>query len=365
MADTLTLRAKNRAMLARQMLLAREAIRPALAVDRVLGLQAQWPKLPFIGLWSRIDGFRRQDLARAFARHDVVRATMMRGTLHVVRATDYARLRATIELASALDAKAALRHRAEGLDLPGLVAEATRCFEERPRTFAAIREALAARWPDADVRAMGHSVRLSLPLVQVPTSDPWSFPAAPEFALATRWLEHPLREAADPAWLFMKYLAAFGPATAGDLQTWSGLRGAGSAIDRLRPKLAVLRDERKRELLDLPNAPRPPEDTLAPARFLPEFDSVLLAHTDRGRIVADRHRKRVFLPGLRVAATFLVDGFVAGTWAVERKKDTATIAITPFDPLPKKVQDELAAEGELLARFIEADATSFKVLFVK
>ena len=133
------------------------------------------------------------------------------------------------------------------------------------------------------------------------------------------------------------------------------------AIERLRPELLVLRDERKRELFDLPKAPRPGADTIAPARLLPEFDNLVLAHTDRRRFVADAHRKRVYLPGLRVAPTFLVDGFVAGTWGVERKKDAATLTLEPFEPLAKKVQSELAAEGDRLVRFVEPDATKTDV----
>ena len=127
-------------------------------------------------------------------------------------------------------------------------------------------------------------------------------------------------------------------------------------LERLRPKLVVLRDERKRELFDLPKAPRPGADVIAPAVFLPEFDNLVLAHTDRRRFVADAHRKRVYLPGLRIAPTFLVDGFVAGTWGVERKKDAATLTVEPFEPLAKKTRGELGAEADRLARFVEPDA---------
>jgi hypothetical protein len=147
------------------------------------------------------------------------------------------------------------------------------------------------------------------------------------------------------------------------VQTWSGVKDAKAAMETLRPKLVVLRDEKKRELFDLPKAPRPGADTAAPVRFLPEFDNLILAHADRTRFVAEAHRKRVYLPGLRVAPTFLVDGFVAGTWGTTRKKKDALLTVTPFAPLTKKVKTELAAEAERLLAFLEPDASSADVRF--
>jgi hypothetical protein len=360
----LTLRSLNRATLARQMLLGRERVKPLRAIERLAGLQAQWPKPPHVGLWSRVEGFRREDLLRLLQGREAVRATMMRGTLHVVSAKDYVALRQALQPMLTRGMLAALRERARGIDIDAVAAIARKCLEGGPQTFDQIRGALASVHPDADHRAMGHIARLAVPLVQVPADETWGFPPAPRFALAEAWVgELSRKEGADD--LVLRYLAAFGPASATDVQTWSAMQGAKESIEALRPKLVSLRDERKRELFDLPKAPRPGPDAAAPPVFLPEFDNLVLAHTDRRRFVADGHRKRVYLPGLRIAATFLVDGFVAGTWHIERKKGAATLVVEPFEPLARKTQGELAAEADGLARFVEPDARTFDVRFAK
>src|SRR5262249_17732398 len=160
--------------------------------------------------------------------------------------------------------------------------------------------------------------------------------------LAETWLEAPLSEDGSPRPLVLRYLAAFGPAAATDVQTWSGLPGMKSVLDGLRPQLRVFNDERGRELFDLPEGPRPDEDVVAPPRFLPEFDNLLLAHADRSRVLADEHRGLVVTRNLRVHATFLLDGFVRGTWDVKRKRRVATIHLRPFEPLPQGAADALA-----------------------
>ena len=161
-----------------------------------------------------------------------------------------------------------------------------------------------------------------------------------------------------------RYLAAFGPATVMDAQTWSGLPGLKPVLEGMRPELRAWKDERGRELFDLPDAPRRDADEPAPVRFLPEFDNLLLSHADRTRMLADEHRQLVLMTGsLRVKATFLVDGFVAGTWRVNRKKKVATLELSPFAPLAPTTEDELAAAGEALLRFHEEDAATFEVTF--
>jgi hypothetical protein len=194
----------------------------------------------------------------------------------------------------------------------------------------------------------------------VPTEDRWAFPSVASFTPAEGWVGK-LSSDGSPEALVLRYLAAFGPATAGDAQTWSGLPGLRPVLEGLRPRLHVFEDERGRELFDLPDAPRPDEDVPAPPRFLPEFDNLVLAHADRTRVLADEHRPLVVTKNLRVRATFLWDGFVRGTWEVERKKDVAILKLTPFGPLPKRASKELAAEGEGLLRFVEEGATVFEV----
>jgi len=203
---------------------------------------------------------------------------------------------------------------------------------------------------------------MSLPLVMIPTDDRWGFPADSRFGLAESWLGTPISDKADPEGLILRYLAAFGPATAADVQQWSGLQGIEPVLESLRPRLSLFRDERGRTLFDLPDAPRPAEEIPAPPRFLPEFDNLLLSHADRTRVLADEHRQFVLgAKNGRIPATFLVDGRVAGTWRVDCKKHVATLAMTPFDPLPKDTAVALVDEGEALLRFLEDDAVSFTV----
>jgi hypothetical protein len=205
---------------------------------------------------------------------------------------------------------------------------------------------------------------MHLPLVQVPTDAAWGFPADSDFAVAEAWLGAPLGDNESPQALVLRYLAAFGPATAADVQAWSGLQGLREEIAALRPKLFTLRDERGRELFDLPDAPRPPEDSAVPVRFLPELDSLIVSR-EGARFVADEHRSSIFLSALRVLPTFLVDGFAAGTWKTERKKTAATLVIVPFAALPKRTREALDEEASALLRFVESDARTFEVKLTK
>jgi hypothetical protein len=362
---TLTRRALNRATLARQMLLEREKTPVPRAIERLAGLQAQLARPPFIGLWSRLEGFRREALTRPLLRREVVRAPLMRCTLHLMSAKDYVKLRASLQPVLADAMRSALRERAKGLDLEALAAAARTFFEEEPRTFEELRAFLLERYPKGDERAMGYAVRTLLPLVQVPTETGWGYPGTADFAVAESWLGEPLDTDESPHPLVSRYLAAFGPASVSDVQTWSGLKGLRVVLEELRPKLRTFQDERGRELFDLPKAPRPPEDTLAPVRFLPEYDNLVLAHDDRTRLIADAHRSAIFKSNLRILPTFLVDGFVAGTWKAERKKATATLVLEPFETLTKKVRAELEEEGDGLVRFVEEDASAFEVRFEK
>src|SRR6266567_2839248 len=222
------------------MLLARERVAIVEAVERLAGMQAQEPKPPFVGLWTRVEGFTREDLHEALHDRAVVRATMMRGTLHLMSARHYAAQRACLQ--PVMDgARRVLGDRAEGLELDKLLP---------------VARGLLEAFPHVNERALGFMVRNHLPLAMVPTGDRWAFPGAAEFTLAEPWLGAPLSDDATPEGLVRSYLAAFGPATAADFQTWSGLRGGKDVLDRLRPRLRVFRDERGLQLFDLPEAPR-------------------------------------------------------------------------------------------------------------
>jgi hypothetical protein len=259
--------------------------------------------------------------------------------------------------------QAVLGARTRGLDLDRLNAAARACLDERPCTFEELRSVLRKAWPRADERAMGYAVRTHLPLVQVPTDTRWGWPGAAAFAVAESWIGARLDGEGDPKALVLSYLGAFGPAAVRDAETWSYLKGLGPAFEALRPKLRVFRDERGRELFDLPKAPRPPESTPAPVRFLPDYDNLLLSHADRRRVIADEHRSRVATANLRILPTFLVDGFVGGTWKIERARAAASLVLEPFEALSRKTRSELVEEGEALVRFVEPDARKFEVRF--
>ncbi|WP_433324296.1 winged helix DNA-binding domain-containing protein [Spirillospora sp. CA-294931] len=360
MADTLSLRALNRATLARQLLLARADIGAVAAVERVGGLQAQEPRPPFLGLWARVEGFRPDDLLAAVRGHEVVRATSMRGTLHLMSSADYLAFRSPLQ--PVLDAGLrVLGARAKGLDLDEVLPVARELLKERPRTFDEVRALLQERFPDVNDRALGFAVRMCLPLVMVPTDDRWGFPRTSEFALAETWLGAPVADDRTPDALVLRYLAAFGPASAADVQAWAGLPAPGEILDRLRPRLRIFKSEGGRELFDLPDAPRPGEDALAPARFVPEFDNLVLAHADRTRVIADEHRPGLTTKNLRVRATFLWDGFARGTWEIERKRKTATLRLRPFAKLPPRAVSDLTLKATSLLGWAEPDASDLVV----
>lgn len=363
----MTLREINRATLARQMLLARARIAPLAAIERLVALQAQWPRPPFVGLWSRLQGFERAQLAALFAERRVVRATFLRATIHVVSSRDFLGLRPTIQPALEGAMHGILGARLAGLDLDRLVADAHATFASAPQSFEALRDQFLRADPAADQRAMGYAVRMLLPLVQVPVEDaPWGFPAQACFAPAEQWLRRrvPTRPA-PPDPLILRYLAAYGPATAADVQAWSGLprKTVAEAIERLRPGLLAFPGQQKKgELLDLPDAPRPGAEMPAPVRFVPEYDNLITARADE-RFVAKAHRPRVFLSALRIAATVLVDGFAAATWKLHVTRKAAGITISPFTPFTARVRKEVLGEAEALVRFVEPGARSFEVRF--
>lgn len=359
----LTLRELNRATLARQLLLLRESLSVPDAIARLVGLQAQLPIAPYVGLWTRLENFGRENLANLIEDRTIIKTTLMRSTLHLSTAKDYLHLRATLQPVLTSAFETVLKDRAKGLDVEEVVAAARAYISEEPRTFAEISAMLTELKPDTDVGAMRYGVRTHLPLVQVPISSGWSYPGNSKFTLAELWLNQTIPTEAHLKTLIFRYLAAFGPASTTDLQTWSGLPKLKDVMETLKPQLVVYRDEQKRELFDLPDMPLPDADIPAPERFLPEFDNILLSHQKRTRIVADAYRKQVYLPGLRVAATFLVDGFVHGAWKVEKTKGIATLTITPFVPLTTHNRTALMEEAEKLVNFIEADAKSYEVRF--
>ncbi|MBI1278903.1 MAG: winged helix DNA-binding domain-containing protein [Anaerolineaceae bacterium] len=367
MADRiLTLREINRMTLARQMLLERSTISPTAAIEQLVGMQAQLASAPYVGLWTRLKDFQRSDLASVIENRQVIKVTMMRATLHLVSAADYVRFRTALNPVLEGAAESITKKRTP-IDKDRVLKVAHDFIAEKPRTFAEISTMLSTEMPDSDVGAMRYTVRTHIPLVQVPVTTGWSYPGTPAFTLADDWLGKSISPEDHTRELVLRYLATFGPATIADVQTWSFLKLADLKviIESLRPELIVYRDEKKKELFDVKDAPLPDANRSVPIRFLPEFDNLLLSHKVRTRVVADEHRKKVYLPALRVAATILVDGFVGAVWKVEKAKGTATISIEPLVKLTKSQREKIASEAENLVRFVEADAKSYAVKWVE
>jgi Winged helix DNA-binding domain len=336
----LTERELNRALLARQLLLERARLPLPRALERVGGIQAQYAPSMYIGLWSRLDGFERDALTRALERRTVVQGTLMRTTIHLVSPRDY------------WPFAVALRERRSARARVYKVGE--REFE---RAAARVR-AFLAHGPKRDseiAAALGTDtwrpgIGLWVDLVRVPPSGTWKRRRADLYALADDWIgpeDSPPDEGIER--LVRRYLGGFGPAPAADIADWAGLNVSTirPALERL--ELRRLRDERGRELLDLPRAPLPAAETPAPVRFLPVWDANLLVHARRTGLLPERYRPVIFNTKTPHSFnTFLLDGRVAGTWRYEQER----VRIEPFARIPQETRAELDDEAERLAEFI-------------
>jgi hypothetical protein len=357
-APGLTTPELNRALLARQLLLERSELPAGQAVAHLVGLQSQVVSPPFVGLWTRLRAFRYTDLTALIERGEVVRAAMMRSTLHLVTTDDYRLFRLALQAALTRAYRGFNGPRVVGLDLAPLIEAARARMVDRPIGNAELRDLLIGLEPARDLTALVSGVRSHLPMVQVPTGGRWGHGGPGSYALAEAQLV-PAEEALPR--LVRRYLAAFGPASVADAQAWAGLTGLRGAFESLRPDLLAFRNEKGVELFDLPDAPRPPADTPAPVRLMPDYDNLVIGHTDRSRVLPDAHRKLVLLSAGRVRATVLVDGFVAAAWRTERARKTARLLVEPFQPLDAGARAAIEAEGEQLLRFLEPDATALEV----
>ena len=351
-------RALNRATLERQLLLRRSSLSAKDAVSHLLGLQAQNVKPPYYALAARLDGFVPEDLSRLMADREVVRIVSLRSTIHTHTADDCLTLRPLVQPARERELHL-FRKGLVGVDLDRLAVVARELVEAEPRTMKQLREALLVDWPDADPQALGIAARCTLPLVQVTPRGLWGRSGQVALTTAEHWLGRPAEPAPAPDATVLRYLAAFGPASVRDMQTWAGLTRLRAVFERLRPGLMTFRDENGVELFDIPDAPRPASDTPAPPRFLPEFDNLLLSHADRSRVVPADLKGRAW-SGNQAYRTFLVDGFLAGVWSLTN----GTLTMEPFTPLTRAHRRELAEEGERLVRRMgEVDMASYEVRF--
>lgn len=349
MTRVLDARALNRALLERQLLLRRSKMSAGDAIEWLVGMQAQIPGDPYVALWSRLQKFHTDDLSKLLTDREAVRMGLMRATIHLATARDALALRPVLQ----------------PILMERLLKMGRALVEERPRTSAELRPILQKRWPKRDRDALVMAVSYLLPLVQVPPRGVWGQSAQPRRTTLEAWLGRPLAKDRSPDAMVLRYLAAFGPATPADARAWSGLSGLAAVLERLRPRLRTFRDERGRELFDVPDAPLPDPETPAPVRFLPVYDNVVLAHADRTRIVRPFDPK---LLGHREGVNFssvLIDGFVGATWTLKRERKRATLGIALIDKLPKRQRAAVEAEGDRLLAFIAADIPSRRVTLVE
>jgi hypothetical protein len=331
-----TLRELNRTLLLRQMLLERKRISVAKAVAKLVALQAQYAPSPYVALWSRLEGLTKSQVDSALARGSIVNAGTLRGTLHVMAGAEYPFIAAAyIE---------SQRGRVANL---GVDVESVRAaLPDGPLGGAEIRELAARALQTDDEWTISFALRW-LPFVRVPPVGPWPHTKPPPSVLR----RDSLPEAGEAAVHVVRaYVAAYGPATRNDIEQFTGFR-----IRQIAPALERLRGfegEDGQAYYDVPRAPRADARIEAPVRFLPAFDSIILAHRDRARIVPTEYAEAVFnKKNATTKNTFTVDGFVAGAWRIEKGK----LSIEPFAPLPLKWRREVDAEGErLLVWYTEA-----------
>jgi Winged helix DNA-binding domain len=335
----LTVRELNRSTLARQLLLQRRRLSPTAVIERLVGMQAQWPPAPYVGIWTRTTSFRREALERLLGSGAVVKATVMRQTLHLVTTRDYALIRAAMSETNfpwQSELAGRLAPHVRKLAAKGPVASADAiAYLERNHELKGI----SARRAWRAARARAH-------LVHHHDTALWRARPEQRFVMLDEPEKHVPVEAR--AELIRRYLAAFGPSSLRDIGQWSMMH-----VPELKASLELLelrrfRDEQGRELVDVPRGPLPSADTPAPVRFLPKWDNVLLAWADRTRVLPEPYRKKVIRMNGDVAQTFLVDGFVAGTWRAEAGR----VVVEPFDRLSRSAQREVREEAERLEAFL-------------
>ena len=352
----------NRALLARQLLLRRRRITVLDAVEHLVGIQSQAPRAAYVGLWTRVAGFRPEALERLMLDRSVVRVALMRSTIHLVSARECIALRGLVRPAIVRTSRHSAARRAAGVRDAALERAGRALVDAEPRSMRDLGSLLRERWPACDADALAMGVRELVPLVQIPPRGLWHRGGVPTVAAAETWLRGVAQDELSMAGLVRRYLAAYGPATVLDAQAFTGLTGLRDVFAQLRPELVTFRDESGGELFDLPDAPRPAARTRVPPRFLPEFDNILLSHARRERILPEGTMSLLALGnGLRPA--FLVDGFVAGTWRLRSTGRSTTLEVAPFERLSASARRQLEDEGRrLLAFAARGSETAFSLV---
>lgn len=349
----LSLRTLNRTLLDRQFLLARTDRSPLAVIERLVALQGQEPNWPYIGLWTRINGFVPADLVALLTNRQVVRSGLLRSTQHLATADDFRWLRPQVQPALDRTAGGAYFRRNADLDPESLVAEGLQIFAGEALSRKELTRRLAERYPGCDGRILAGQLEFRTPLIAGAATGAWGSwgnRSAVSVTPAAVWLGHPMGTAdKDSAKeLVRRYLTGFGPASVRDVQSWSGLTRLNEVVDRMGGELRRYHGPDGQELFDLADAELTDAEAPAPVRLLPAFDNVLLGHADRSRIISDEDRKRVMPGQARVLPTFLVDGKVHGTWS----RDATNLRIEPFRSLRDADRESLEQEADRLLPFL-------------
>lgn len=359
----LSTRTLNRTLLERQLLLQRAELSPEQAIEHLVGMQAQAPNPPYLGLLTRLASFDPEELSELVTKRHVVRIALQRNTIHLVSAADAVLLRRVLK--PVIDN--GLRHnygaQLRGVDLEALGTRGRELVEREPLTFARLSELLAEEFSQAKPNALAQGVRQLVPLVQVPPRGLWGHGGVAAHTSLESWLGISSSEASadktsdaekSPAEMepgaadaeldavVLRYLAAFGPASVRDMQMWCGLTRLNVVVKRLGDRLTRYTDETGTVLYDAAEAPLADEKVRPPVRLLPEYDNILLSHADRSRIMGPEHKSGVFTENGRILATVLVDGFVAATW----RYDQGTLTVHPLRELNPSEKREVQAEAE-------------------
>jgi hypothetical protein len=362
----LSLRALNRATLQRQWLLERQARTAIEAIEQLVGMQAQVPLSPYVGLWTRLEGFQPDELATLLVERKAVRGSMMRATIHLMSSRDFLAIRPLVQ--PCLDRELYQnqiygRKRLVGLDMEAVLKAGHSLMETSPKTAAQLRDALGPLWPDREPRSLAHAVRCLLPTIQVPPRGVWGQAGNPAMSTADLWLGSPVDVEPSIDDLVLRYLNAYGPASVADVQAWSGLTRLAEVVDRLRPRLRGYTDlETGQELFDVDGKELPDPDTPAPTRYLPEYDNLLLSHANRNRMIDDTLRQELVLRENLTRGSVLYDGRVCALWKLyQQSKKSATLEVEPIVGLTSKARSAVLAEGRRLLAFAAAPTATAEV----
>ncbi len=347
--EVLDRRTLNRALLARQLLLERVASKPVEAVGQLVGMQAQVPLDPYVGLWSRVVAFDPELFGRELLERRAVRMTLMRATIHLVSSADAVRIRPLMQrMLGRAFASSPFARNLSGIDLVPVLARGRELLDAEPMTLAQLRDPLGGEWPGQDANSLAYAVRYLMPLVQVAPRGVWGMAMQPTLATLEQWLGAAEEEPSTVDELVLRYLRAFGPATAADIRAWSWLPDVRAALGRLEPRLRCYRDETGRKLFDVPDGMFVDPETPAPVRFLPEYDNLFLSHADRGRIMDAVTWGSSF--GHR--GCFFVDGFLTGAWKLIGSKRERTLVVEGRRTLLAEERRGVKDEAEQLLVFL-------------